>query len=385
MNRIFKYLLRPTPEQVVALDFLLWQARRVYNMALEQRIAIYAEQKNTVVSNDQWPYFRDLRHAEPEGLGKLNAYTMNLTLRRLDKTFQAFFRRVRAGKSAGEKFGFPRFKSHSRFKCMEYKYKNGCSLRKLDEVQMALYVQNVGEIKIVYHRAIPAEANIKQVAIKRHNGRWYANLMLEFPDVVKKHPHPRRSIGIDVGLKSVVALSNKQVIEHPHWLKKSLAKMRVLQRKAARQQKGSKRQSATYKQIAKLHEHIANQRGDFYHKLSKELSAEYALIGIEDLNLAFMNRNKKTSRTSYDAGIGIFRQMLIYKAEEAGGRVIAVNPAYTTQKCSRCAYKAKKSLVVRVHKCPKCGLKLDRDVNAAKNILKFAKLKLSGTDSQALK
>lgn len=387
MNRTYKYLLRPTNEQAVALDFLLWQARRVYNMALEQRIKIYAEQKNTINSTDQWAYFRDLRHSEPDNLSKLNATAMNNVLRKLDISFQNFFRRVKKRKSSdnAERVGFPRFKSRNRFKSFQYIYGNGCKLR-IDENQKRLfYIQNVGEIRMVFHRPIPTDAKIKQVTIKVKNGRWYANLMLELPDVIKKHSYPRRKIGIDVGIKSIVALSNKEVIPHPHWLKNSLAKLRILQRKAARQQKGSNRQSATYKQVAKLHEHIANQRNDFYHKLSKKLSSNFSLIGIEDLNLAFMNRNKRTSRISYDAGLGDFRQMLYYKAEEAGGRVIAVKPAYTTQTCSSCGYRAKKRLSVRVHKCPVCGVKLDRDVNAAKNILKLAKATPSGRDGQALK
>ena len=387
MKRTYKYLLRPTKEQAVALDFLLWQARRVYNMALEQRIKIYAEQKNTITSMDQWAYFRDLRHSEPDNLSKFNALGMNYVLRKLDVTFQNFFRRVKQRK-AGESIesaGFPRFKSRNRFKSFQYKNGNGCKFRVDENQKRLLHIQNVGEVRMVFHRPLPADAKIKQVVFKQKIGRWYAYLILELPDVIKKHSYPRRKIGIDVGIKSIVALSNKEVILHPHWLENSLAKLRVLQRKAARQQKGSKRQSATYKQVAKLHEHIANQRNDFYHKLSKKLSSNFSLIGIEALNLAFMNQSKNLSRTSYDAGIGGFRSMLLYKAVEAGGRVIAVKPAYTTQMCSRCGYRAKKSLAVRIHKCPVCGVKLDRDVNAAKNILKLAKATPSGRDGQALK
>lgn len=372
MFRIYKYLLRPNKTQDSDLDYLLWQARRVYNTALEQRIMAYDDRKASIKSSEQWAYFRDLRNSEDETdkLGRLNARVLSNTLRRLDKAFQAFYRRMKIRKPDSEKPGYPHFKPRKLFNSIEFSYGNGCSLH---QESSSFYVQNVGQIKVVLHRVIPKNGVVKMVVVQRKNDRWYANFMVEFEDSERKHSFPRRSVGIDVGIKSVVALSNKIVIDHPNWLKKSLAELRVLQRKAARQQKGSKRQTATYKKIAKLHEHVSNQRKDFYHKLSRDISKKYCIIGIEDLNLSFMNRNKNISRQSYDAGVGVFRQMLTYKAEEAGGKVIAVNPAYTSQKCSRCGHKEKKSLAVRVHKCSNCGLKLSRDVNAAKNIQKLAK------------
>jgi len=371
MNRTYKYRLNPTKEQDATLDFLLWQGRKVWNEALAQRIAIYEEKRATLNQMNQWPYFRDLRHDNPETLGKLSADSMNKILRRLDKAFQAFFRRV---KQKGGKPGFPRFKNRQMFTSLEFTYGNGVALC-YDGSTPRLYVMNVGEINMTYHRPIPECATPKMIIIYRHACKWYAVIQLELPDPTAKHPHPRRSVGIDIGLKSLVATSKGQIVEHHHLLQKNLARLRVLQRKAARQVKGSKRQKETYQQIAKLHEHIANQRGDFFHKLSHDLADEYALIGIENLPLAFMNRSKYLAASSYDAGIGAFRDMLIYKAEECGGRVIAVNPAYTTQTCSKCGHRERKKLSQRFHHCPKCGKKLDRDVNAARNILRLAKAK----------
>jgi putative transposase len=162
------------------------------------------------------------------------------------------------------------------------------------------------------------------------------------------------------------------LIENPGWLSESLAKLCRLQRHASRQAKGSHRQRKTYRQIARLHAKVANQRADYLHKVSARLVGENDLIAIENLSPGFMNHNRHLSLSSHDAGFGLFRQMLEYKAESAGIQLIAVNPSNTTQARSGCASIVPKGLSVRVHACPDCGLVLDRDVNAARNILALA-------------
>ncbi|GIV80683.1 MAG: hypothetical protein KatS3mg051_0037 [Anaerolineae bacterium] len=151
MIRTYKYRLYPTNAQEKALDFLLWQGRTLYNAALEQRLTVYRETGKGVSYPQQWAHFRDLRHANPDTLGKLNATSVQQMLRRLDKAFRAFFRRLKAG----EKPGFPRFKGCNRFNSLEYRYGDGCKLR-FDETGRALfYVQNVGEVKVKVHRPLP--------------------------------------------------------------------------------------------------------------------------------------------------------------------------------------------------------------------------------------
>lgn len=370
--RNYQYRLKPTKEQEVALDFLFWQGRRVWNEALAQRIALYEEKRGNLNAIDQWAYFRDLRHANPDTLGKLNADAMGMILRRLDKAFHAFFRRVKAKKEAP---GFPHFKNRQTFNSLEFRINKGASIRydSNGAPSLYLYVANMGEIKLIYHRPIPTQAVVKQVVVRRHANKWNMSLMLELPDPVAKHPHPRRAVGIDVGLTTLAVLSNGKQIENPHWLRESLEKLRVLQRKAARQVKGSKRQAETYRQIAKLHHHVSNQRKDFLHKETRSIANGYKLVGIEDLKLAFMNRSKHLSFSSYDAGLGYLRQMLEYKCPEVGGVLVAVNPKGTSQICYKCGHVEKKKLSQRVHKCSNCGVKLDRDLNAAKNVLKLAR------------
>jgi putative transposase len=368
MLRTYKYLLRPNNEQIRQLDFLLWQSRLAYNAALEQRIRIYQETGKGIGYGAQWTHFRDVRRDHPDALGQVNASSLQHLLRRLDKSFTAFFHRLKAG----EKPGFPRFKSRNRFHSIEYTYGDGCKLRQNEQGRKLLYIQNVGEMRMCYHRAIPANAEIKHAVVKRVSERWYVCLMLELPSPEKRLIQTGRQVGMDVGLKSLAALSTGGLIENPRWLRKSLAELRRLQRQAARQIKGSNRQRTTYRQIARLHEQVANQRADYLHQVSNQLVVENDLIAIENLSLGFMHRNRHLSLSSHDAGFGLFRQMLEYKAERAGIQVVAVNPSNTTQTCSGCGSMVPKGLSVRVHACPDCGLVLDRDVNAARNILTLA-------------
>ncbi len=368
MLRTYKYLLRPDEQQANALDFLLWQSRLLYNAALEQRIRTYQDTGKGINYPAQWACFRDLRRANPETFGKLNASSVQHTLRRLDKAMAAFFRRVQAGETPG----FPRFKGRNRFKSIEYTHGDGCKLRMDEHGRFSFYVQNVGEMRMCYHRGIPAGASIKHAVIKRVNERWYVCLMLELPDPVRMSRDISAAVGVDVGLYSLLALSDGRTAENPRLMRESLANLRILQRRASRRKEGSRRRRKAYEQVVRLHEHIANQRRDYLHKVTNSLVSEYALIGIEDLRLGFMNRNSHLALTSHDAGLGELRQLLAYKAEEAGTLVVAVNPAYTSQRCSGCGEIVEKDLSVRVHTCPYCGLVLDRDVNAARNILRLA-------------
>ncbi len=158
-------------------------------------------------------------------------------------------------------------------------------------------------------------------------------------------------------------------MDNPHWLRASLAKLRVAQRRMARRKKFSSGWRKAARQVAKLQERVANQRSDFWHKTTGELAKTYSMIALEDLNLSFMTRNGNLSLSAHGAALGMFRQMLSYKVENTGSQLIAVNPRNTSQVCSGCGVIVAKSLNVRVHHCPDCGVVLDRDINAALNIL----------------
>lgn len=362
MIRTFKYRLYPRRRELEALDFLLSQSRWVYNKALEQRISIYRETGQSVSYPNQWAHFRDLRRESPDTLGRLNATSMQQTLRRLDKAFTAFFRRLKAGENPG----FPRFRSASRYRSLEFRHGDGCRLKK--EERPVLYVQNVGDIKVKYHRPIPDGAIIKHVVVKRSLGKWYVCLQVAMPN----KDMPQRAgpaVGIDMGLKSLLAFNDGTTLDNPRWLRASLRKLRVAQRRLSRRKKGSRRRAKAAFQVAKIHERIRNQRRDFWHKVSQKIADSYGLVALENLNLSFMTQNRNLALSTHDAGLSLFTELLSYKAEEAGAKVVFVDPSNTSQECSGCGVIVRKSLSVRMHRCSSCGLAIDRDVNAARNIL----------------
>ena len=364
MIRTFKYRLFTNKSQGDALDFILWQQRILYNAALEQRKTVYEATGKGVGYVDQWAHFRDERRANPATFGLVNATSLQQLLRRVDKAYNAFFRRLKAGETPG----YPRFKSGNRFHSMEFKHGDGVKLRQNEKGQVRLRIQSVGEVKVKWHRDLPAESKIKHVVIKRSLGHWYVTLMVEF-DAPAPLPQTGATVGIDMGLKSLLALSDGTLIDNPRWLRGSQKRLRVLNRKLARQKKGGTNWRKTAYQLARLHGKIANQRRDFWHKTTRQLVDKYDLISSENLTLGFMTANRHLALSAHDAALGEFRQILAYKAEEAGRQVVAVPPQYTSQMCSGCGAMVAKSLSVRVHRCNECGLILDRDVNAARNVL----------------
>lgn len=183
-----------------------------------------------------------------------------------------------------------------------------------------------------------------------------------------------------MGLSSLVTFSDGTTVDNPRWMRGNLRKLRIAQRRLSRRKKGGNRRRKAARQVAKLHERISNQHRDFWHKTTKRLADTYGLIAVEDLTLNFMMQNRHLSLSAHDAGLGLFRQLLDYKADNAGSQVVTVNPRNTSQVCSRCGEVV---LKVRIHVCPACGLVEDRDVNAARNILGLALTPL-GRSGQAL-
>jgi putative transposase len=367
MFRTYKYLLRPSSKQDRQMDYLLWQARLIYNAALEQKINAYQETGKSPGVYEQGAFFRSIRHANPDTVGMLNGGCLNNILRRLDKAYAAFFRRIKAGQTPG----FPKFKNRSEFRSMDFNYGNGCKLRFKQQGRAGLYIQNIGIVRICYYRPVPEDGVIKQATIKNKNGRWYVFFKAELPEPQPVNK-PAGAIGIDAGLKSMLAFSDGTLIENQHGLKHSLAELRVKQRRACRRQTGSRRQAMAYRQVALLYEYIANSRRDYLHKITSRLVTQYGLIAIEDLSTEFMHQDKHTATLAMDASLANFRRLLEYKASAAGVQVIAVSPYNTSQRCSQCGELVPKDLDTRIHSCPHCGLVLDRDVNAARNILQAA-------------
>ena len=355
MIHTYQYRLNPNPIQEIALDNILYAARWLYNRALDYRRKRWNESRYSVSYSEQSAMWRDWRNEQPEDnpLRLLNMSAGQQVLRRLDTAYREF----KQGKR-----GKPRFKGRHFFNTVNYKQGDGAGLE-----DGRLYIQNAGLISVRWHRELP-NGILKNVILTRKPSGWYAAFQIEGVDV-KIEPSRNPPVGVDVGIHHALALSDGTVIDSPQYLKQSLKRLKRLQRKVARRKKGSTGRKEAVKILAKEHEHVANQRRDWWHKVTFWLVATYGVIVLEDLNLAFMLRNEKLSRAAHDISLGMFRDILDYKAIKAGVLVFAVNPRNTSQKCSCCGEIVPKELSVRVHTCPHCSFTVDRDVNAALNIL----------------
>ena len=336
--------------------------RRLYNLALRERRDVYQAEERSVSYGEQSGRLKETRKALPS-FAATNFSSTQATLRRLDRAFNAFFRRVKSGEAPG----YPRFKPEGRFRTIEFpSYGDGCKLKE----NWRLYNQHIGHVKVKLHR--PIEGAIKTVSVKRSCGKWYAIFSCDLGDA----PVPTEKgavVGIDLGLKSFLVTSEGESVEPPHYYRESEKKLRRAQRAISRKKKGSNRRRKACERVARLHEKTANQRRDFHHKRARELVAAHGLIAHEALNVRSIARTR-LAKSTHDVGWASFLNILAQKAEEAAVRVVAVDPRNTTQACSSCGAmpQVKKTLSERVHSCP-CGYAADRDVNAARNILSLGR------------
>ncbi|VVB65779.1 putative transposase [Candidatus Gugararchaeum adminiculabundum] len=302
-----------------------------------------------------------------------NAGLFSQTQQEISHRLHAAVVKVFRMKQHGKICGFPRFKSFDRMKSLYYPQNDvGFHLSK------KLRVNPFGEIAIKKHREI--KGSIKTLTLKKEaSGKWFAIFCADEP---RKQPKPNsgKPVGIDLGLLNFAALSTGEIINNPRHLRRYEQKLAVFQKRRSRKKrKGRNRQKAKLK-VARVHERVANSRSDFLHKLSKRLVSNYSLIALERLTSKEMSQ-QNFGKSINDAGWNMFANMVCYKAEEAGSRVVFVNPIDTTKECSTCGTKTSKSLAERTHACPFCGLSLDRDVNAALVILKRATAGTAGSNA----
>lgn len=320
-------------------------------MGLEQRITARKQCKSISV-NQQIKQLPELKQAFPE-FKTIDAQALQGVLQRLDKTFQLFFKNG---------FGFPRFKSKDRYKSFTLKQTSW----KLEG--RYLYLKNIGRFKLFLSR--PIQGNIKTVTIKQSStGKWFIIFSCnDIPD--RLLPTNDVQIGIDVGIKRFLVDSDGTPVENPQYFRKSEKLLRRRQRSLSRKKRGSNRRKKARLLVARIHEKIVNQRDDFCHKTANNLLEKAGTIYIEALNIKGMVKNKHLSKSISDSSWGKFFNMLTWKAEGAARKVIKVFARNTSQLCSGCGRMVPKSLSVRVHRCSHCGLVLDRDYNAAINILR---------------
>ena len=355
VRKTFQFRLRLTKKQIRVLQELLDECRWLYNELLSQRKIAY-EELGIFLSKYQQNMFLPFLKGERPSLEKVHSQVLQNVVDRLDKSFQAFFRRCKAGENPG----FPRFRGMHRYDSLCYP-QSGFSLQG-DE----LCLSKVGKVRVKLHR--PIEGVIKTCTLKRTaSGEWDVSLSCEVNVTVK--PPKEEVVAIDMGLESFATLSNCQTIENPRFFKKGVKCLAKAQKKLSALKKGSKQRCKQGKRVAKIHEHIKNQRKDFCHKEAKKIVDQYQYICIEDLNIRKMLKKSSFAKSIMDASWNQFRQILTYKAVEAGRKLGVVNPAYTSQKCSQCDHIEKKMLSERTHRCAHCGYTSSRDLNAAQNIL----------------
>lgn len=358
--KAYKYRIYPTKKQAQTLANTLESCRVLYNCALEQRKIAYKQFGISLNYYHQADELKDLKETFAH-YKQLHSQVLQDVLKRADKAFQNFFHRVKLG----NKPGYPRFKGKGWYDSFTYP-QSGFSLSDNSKGNQRLKLSKIGEVKIKLHRVI--KGTIKTCTIKREVDKWYVCFSCEVEP--ERLPKTNKSVGVDVGLEKFAALSDGTMVENPRYLRKSEAKLKHEQRKLSRKKKGSNSRKKQRTKVAKIHRKVKNQRNDFLHKESCKLVTNYDVIVFEDLWIKNMVKNHRLAKSISDASWSKFVEYATYKAVSAGKEVILVNPRNTSQICSGCGNTVKKSLAVRTHKCP-CGLVLDRDINAAINILRL--------------
>lgn len=357
--KTFCFRLYPSKSQTRLLEQTRETCRCFYNDLLAERKHTFEETGRTVGKTEQLRHVKERKAENPYAAG-VHSHILQVVVADLDKAFQNFFRRVKAGETPG----YPRFKGRNRFDSFGLKeYGNGF---KIDGRR--LKVSGIGRIAVRWHREMPD--SVKTVRLVKRADGWYACFCVETES--EPLPPTGQAVGIDVGIASLLTTSEGEKVAHPAFYRAGQKKLRRLQRSAARKKKGGSNRRKAVVALKRQHQRVGNRREDFLDKLADDLIRRYDLIALEDLRIPNMVRNPHLSKSILDAGWGYLIQRLTHKAAEAGRGVELVDPAYTSKTCSRCgAVFEHLTLSVRHVACV-CGLSLDRDHNAAINILRRA-------------
>lgn len=372
--RNYKFRMYPTKSQAEQLEIQFEFLRFLYNSALQERIDYYNKYKENLSYCAQSKHLPEIKELFPEETKNIHSQILQECLKTLDKAFSAFFRRLKNGENPG----FPRFKKFKRFVSIKFPQvisdlSRGCIvLRKLGNEKAKLKVSGFQkEFEFVLHRVMLGIC--KTVMIKKEPSGKY-HVIFSCINVPKNvYPSTGKTVGIDLGLTNFLTLDDGKQFHHPKPYKTAKEKLAYRQRKLELKQRGSKNREKQRVLVAKQHERVVNIRDDFQHKLTIEILDNYDTIIMEKLNIKAMLESKgyEVSKANIsEASWGGFVQKLSYKAESADNKqLILVDPRNTTKTCSSCLFvKDKMGLYERVFFCEKCGLSIDRDINAAKNI-----------------
>ena len=393
MRRAYTFRLRPTARQHVALGHCLASHRELYNAALQERRDAWRLRGTGVSYGDQSAQLKEIRSVRPD-VAAWSFSSQQATLRRLNRAFAGFFRRVKAGETPG----YPRFKSAHRFDSVEWpKDGDGC---RWQPGTHRVYLQGIGQVKVSVHR--PVQGRVKTIQVRREGRRWM--LILSCDEVPTRPLEPTRAaVGIDVGIASFATTSDGQRVPNPGYGRAAAAKLAAAQQVLARKQKGSNNRRNARATVAARHRRIANQRRNFHHQVARALVADYGLLVVEDLRIRNLVRRPAPrpdpdhpgrflanraaakaglNRSIHDAGWAQFVSILRAKAEEAGRVVIDVDARHTCDRCEVCGHTATENRASQaVFACRACGHTANADEHAARNILRAGLARLAAASA----
>jgi putative transposase len=355
----FKYRLYPNKQQQRLLSEQLEECRWLYNHLLAERRYVWEQRGESLRYYDQATSLPPLKAVRPSLTGVQSQVLQNVAVR-IDLAFKAYFRRMKAGETPG----YPRFRGKGRYASLTFpQVPTGCRLE-----GSRLRVMNVGQVKVILHR--PLEGTPKTATISRSStGKWYVCFSCECAEP-SPLPGTGRRVGIDVGLKTFATLSTGDEVANPRFFRREEHVLAKVQRAHSTLERGTPERAKHRRVLARVHERIAWRRGDFTHQHSRRIVDAFDVIAVEDLSVNRMVHNHCLAKSIHDAAWSQFASLLSYKAAWAGRKYVAVNPVYTSQDCSRCGHRRPDlTLADRTYTCPCCGVVLDRDLNANRNIL----------------
>ncbi|WLQ38141.1 transposase [Streptomyces castrisilvae] len=393
MIRAYKFLMRPTVGQATMLGEMLRDHCDLYNGALQERRDAYRHTSKTSIKyGQQSAQLKEIRAFDPDRQGRWSFSSQQATLRRLDKAFAAFFRRIKSGDTPG----YPRFRGANWFDTVDFpKDGDGCRWDSTPhDPQTRVRFQGVGHVKVKQHR--PVIGKVKTVSAKREGKRWYVVLTAE-----QEQPEPLPAtgsvVGVDMGVASFLTTSNGEHVENPRHGRKAAAKLETTQQKLSRfgrvrRDKRTANHQRAVQRVADLHRKVRRQRLDHAHKTALGLVREHDFIAHEDLKIRNMGKapapkpdpdkpgnslpngaaaKAGLNRSISDAGWGVFLTILTAKAESAGRDVIAVDPRNTSRTCPECGHVAAENRPTqeKFH-CVSCGHQAHADIVGASNVLR---------------
>lgn len=387
MIRTFRYPLHPTAAQAETMERWLRFCCSLYNAALQHRRDAWEhEKRQRQLAEDRGEARRPermpsrysqqvelaaLRASDPEA-SAVPSVVARSALHRLDGAFRAFYRRTRAGKTPG----YPRFRSAYRYDSFAFEARQRPVSGKRNTRSALVRVPIIGWVR--FHEYRPLRGVIRAISVRRSAGRWYVCFACDLGEAPPKVA-VANAVGCDVGLSSFAAFSDGSSVAAPQFFRKAAAALARRQQTVVRRQRGGNGRRRAWDLVAKAHEHIRNQRLNFARQLAASLFLAYDLVAYESLDVRALMRTW-FAKSIGDAAWGTFIHALTCKAESAGKYAIAVDPRGTTQRCSACGAHVPKDLSVRMHVCS-CGLVLDRDENAARNILALGRSAVSALAS----